>query len=180
MNYDEITLNHLFRHPELHINMFSEVELKDQVVHLKKEINKKEPQLKWQKVLEEIIATSIKILDSKLKDILESGWQEYNDVQKFLDGVEFSDDETFMVPLFNHTITSVHHPKIEIRLSEIYLGAIDFELQLQLVLSGVILLISQHKVQSVKSGKCVASGVFLCEGVVIFEDEGSEFEFQSA
>ncbi len=177
MKYDEITLNHLFRHPELHMNMFSEVELKDQVVLLKKEINKKEPQLKWQKVLEEIIAASIKLLDSKLKDILESGWEQYSEVQKFLNGVEFSEDETFMVPLINHTITSEHHPKIEIRLGEIYVGAIDFKLQLQFVLSGVILKISQHKIQSVKSGKCVASGVFLCEGIVIFEEEGSEFEF---
>jgi pterin-4a-carbinolamine dehydratase len=177
MNYEEITLNHLFRHPDLHSDIFSEIEMEDKVVRLKKEIQIKEPQLKWQKVLEEIIGASLKLLDTKLKDILEGGWEKYNEVNKFLERVDFSDDETFMVPLVEHTITSEHHPKIEIRLGEIYVGAIDFELQLQLVLSGIILKISNHKIQSIKAGICTSSGYFSCEGVVIFEDEESVFEF---
>lgn len=177
MNYDKIKLNQLFREPDLHPDQFSEIELEDKMVHLKQEIYKKEPQLEWRKVLEEIVNTSLKLLETKLKDILERGWVKYNEVQKFLDGVEFSDEETFMIPLVEHTIFSEHHPKIEVRIGEFYVGAINFELQLQLVLSGIILKITDGKICGVKAGKCISQSVLSCEGVTLYEDEGFEFEF---
>lgn len=175
MNFSKITLNQLFRNPDFREKKFSDIEIQEKIVHLKMDILQKEPQLKWKNVLTEVIGTSTKLLDIKLKDILLSAWGKYSEVQKFLDKDKFGTDEVFMVPLAEHTITSEHHPKIEIRMGEIYLGKIDFDLELNLSLSGIILKISQGNIQEVKAGKCVSNGTFSCEGIPLFENESSEF-----
>ena len=177
MQYEEITLNHLFRNQDFHEEKISKIEFQDKVTELKKEVKKKEPRLKWKKVLDEVMGTSSKLLNISLKDILENVWKEYDEVQKYLDEDKFNTDETFLIPLVEHTIISEHYPKIEIRIGETYVGKIDFEVRINLVLTGIILKISQGKIQGVKGGKCKSEGIFSCEGITLFEDESSEFEF---
>jgi len=177
MNYEDITLGHFFRDKEWHDEKLSKIELKDKVGELKKKINKKEPRLQWEKVFGEVKETSSKLLDIKLKDVLESAWGKYEEVEKYLDEEKYNTDETFLIPLVEHTVVSEHHPKIEIRLGELYIGEIDFDVQLRLLLSGIILKIGHGKIQGVSAGKCRSSGTFICEGVTLFEDESSEFEF---
>ena len=177
MKYEEITLSHFFREQDWHNEKLSKIELKEKVTELKAQINKKEPRLKWNKVYREIIETSSKLLDTKLKDILENAWGKYQEVKKYLDKEKYSSNEIFLIPLVEHTIVSEHHPKIEIRIGEVHIGDIDFEVVLKLFLAGVILKISNGKIQGAKAGKCKSQGKFLCEGIVLFEDESSEIMF---
>jgi len=177
MQYEEITLSHFFREQDLHDEKLSKIELKEKVTKLKAKIYKKEPRLKWDKVYREIIETSSKLLETKLKDILESAWGKYQEVAQYLDEEKYNSDETFLIPMVEHIIISEHHPRIEIRIGDVYIGKIDFEVNLKLWLSGIILKINQGKIQGVKAGRCKSSGVFLCEGITLFEDESSEFSF---
>lgn len=177
MQYEEISLSHFFREQDWHNEKLSKIELKEKVTELKAKINKKEPRLKWDKVYREIIETSSKLLETKLKDILESAWKKYKEVAQYLDEEKYKSDETFLIPMVEHTVVSEHHPKIEIRIADVYIGKIDFEVHLKLWLSGIILKISRGKIQGVKAGRCKSSGVFLCEGVTLFEDESSAFIF---
>ena len=177
MKYEEIKLTHLFTDTGFQDEKIKQVEIRDKISDLKKEVSKKEPRLKWAKVLEEVLGTSNKLLNVSLKDILESAWQNYGEVKKYLNTEEYNSDETFMIPLARHTVVSDHHPEIEIRLAETYLGKIDFEVHLELQLSGIILKIGQGKIQGVKAGKCRSRGYFACEGISLFEDESAEFEF---
>ena len=177
MNYEDINLGYFFREKEWHDEKLSKIELKDKVGELKKKINKKEPRLKWEKVFGEVKETSSKLLDIKLKEVLESAWGKYEEVEKYLDEDKYNTDETFLIPLVEHTVVSEHHPKIEIRLGELYIGEIDFDVQLKLLLSGIILKISQGKIQGVSAGECRSSGTFICEGITLFEDESSTLEF---
>ncbi len=177
MQNEEIILNHLFRHQDFHEEKISKIEFQDKVTELKKEVRKKEPRLKWKKVLDEVIGTSSKLLNISLKDILENAWKDYIEVKKYLDKNKFNTDEVFLIPLVEHTIISEHYPKIEIRIGETYVGKIDFEVHLTLVLTGIILKICQGEIQGVKRGKCKSEGIFSCEGITLFEDESFEFEF---
>ncbi len=95
MQYEEITLNHIFRHQDFHEEKISKIEFQDKVTELKKQVNKKEPRLKWKKVLNEVMGTSSKLLNISLKDILENAWKDYNEVQKYLDEEKFNTDEFF-------------------------------------------------------------------------------------
>ncbi|MBT3383286.1 MAG: hypothetical protein HN778_01850 [Prolixibacteraceae bacterium] len=177
MNYEEITLSHFFREQDWHDEKLSKIELKGKVTELKAQINKKEPGLKWENIYREIIETGSNLLKTKLKDILENTWQKYSEVKQYLDEEKYNSEETFLIPLLEHTVVSEHHPKIEIRIGDVYIGKIDFEVNLKLLMSGIILKISQGKIQGVKAGKCKSNGTFLCEGITLFEDENSEFSF---
>jgi len=179
MKYEEITLNQLFRQQDFHEEKVSEIEIKENISELKRKITQKDARLKWKNVLDEVFATSSKLLNIGLKEILESAWSKYEEVKKYLDEDKFDTDETFLIPLVKHTIVSNHNPKIEIRIGEIYVGEIDFELNLELILSGIILKINQGKIQGVKAGKCRSKGIFACEGIALFEDSSSELEFNS-
>jgi len=177
MKYEELKLSHLFPDSDFQNEKIKEVEIRDKISDLKKEINKKEPRLKWAKVLEEMLGTSSKLLNVSLKDILERAWQTYEEINKYLDTEQYNSDETFLIPLAQHTVVSDHHPEIEIRLAGTYLGKIDFDVHLELLLTGIILKIGQGKIQGVKTGKCRSRGYFACEGISLFEDESAEFEF---
>lgn len=176
MKYQEITINQLFeknKNPQRH---FSEIQKQEKIGTIKKSVKKKEPRLKWQLLWGEISTTSAELLNIKLSDILEKSWSKYEEVEKFLK-IENNPDETFFVPLLEHTIVSEHHPKIEIWLGEQKLGDIDFELMLRLRLKAIILKIKNGKIIGVKTGKCSTTGNFSCEGISLFEDETAEFEF---
>ncbi len=177
MNYEEITLNHLFRHENLQEDIISKIDFQDKITELKKLVNKKEPRLKWKIVLDEVIGVSTKLLNISLKDILESAWKEYDEVQKYLDEDKYDTDDVFLIPLVEHSIVSEHFPKIEILIEDSCIGRIDFKIQVELVLSGVILKISEGNILGVKGGSCKSNGTFLCEGVTLFENENIVFEF---
>ena len=177
MNYEEINLHHLFQKNQLQGKEVSEIERDKKITSLKNELLKKEPQLKWKNVWEEIIETSTQLLNLKLSVVLEKAWEKYEEVSKYLDVNTYGKDEVFLIPLLEHTITSEHHPKIEVSLGETQLGEINFDLLLNLKLSGILLKINGGKIQGVKSGKCSSSGSFSCEGIVLFQDESSEFIF---
>jgi len=177
MQYEEMTLNHVFREKEFHGEHVSKIEIKEKVRELQNKVYQKEPRLKWKKVLDEVMGTSSRLLNIKIKDILESAWKKYQEVEKYLDAEKYNTDEVFLVPLLEHTILSEHHPKIEIRVGEVHLGDIDFEIKLKLLLSGIILKISHAKIEGVKTGKFKTTGTFSCEGIILFQDETREFEF---
>lgn len=177
MNYEEIKIANLFPDADIQEEGIKKIEIHDKISELRKKINQKESRLKWAKVLEEILETGNKFLSTSLKDILERGWQNYDEIKKYFDTDEFNSDESFLIPLARHTIVSEHHPNIEIRLAETYLGKIDFEIHLELLLSGIILKIGQGKIQGVKAGKCQSKGYFSCEGIPLFQSESADFEF---
>lgn len=177
MKYEELTINQIFRIPELQENKLEEIEIKDKVVELKKKIIKKEPRLKWSYVLEEILNSGNKLLNVRLKDILVNAWKKYDEIEKYLNAENFDTEETFIIPIASHTIISDHHPAVEIRLGEIYTGKIEFDLHLELLMSGILLIIKQGKIEGIKAGKCQSRGYFSCEGIPLFDDESSEFEF---
>jgi len=177
MLYDEITLNHCFGEEIWNKQALSDLEHKEKVSGLKQEMVKKNPHLKWKTVSRELNGSAKELFNIKLKDILESAWKKYKEVQKYLGDEQAGNNEIFLVPLVEHTVSSEHHPKIELRSDGVLLGEINFTVHLKLFLSGVILKISQGNIQGVSAGKCKSEATVLCEGVTLLKDESREFEF---
>ncbi len=177
MLYDEVTLNDCFGEEIWNKQALSELEQKETIATLKQEMVKKNPHLKWKIVFRELNGSAKELFNIKLKDILESAWKKYKEVQKNLGDEQAGNNEIFLVPLVEHTVTSDHHPKIEIRTGGILLGEINFAIHLKLFLSGVILKINQGKIRGVSAGKCKSQASVSCEGVTLLKDESREFEF---
>lgn len=177
MKYEEITINHLFGDRNLPSEKLSAAETSAKFEKLRQEIKQKEKTVQWEKIQDEISVSCKKLLNVPLKTVLEKAWEKYEEVSQYLDTEKYGDENTFLIPLVEHTVVSEHHPKIEISIGEIPLSTIDFDIHMKLVLKGVILKISQGKIQGVDAGKCKSKASLSCEGIILFEDESREFEF---
>lgn len=115
---------------------------------------------------------NLKTLNRKLP-----GKKKYEEVNQYLDTEKYGVENTFLIPLIEHTVFSQHHPKIGVSLGEIHLTDINFNVHFELIFKGIILKINGGKIQDVNAGKCKSKASLSCEGVVMFEDESREFEF---
>ena len=52
-------------------------------------------------------------LDVKVLDVLGSGWTKLIQLQAYLDRERYPPNDLYLLPLAQHTITSVHHPGVE-------------------------------------------------------------------
>lgn len=177
MKYEEITVNHLFGDKDIPPEKFSAAEHNSKFENLQQEIKRRENIFQWEKIQNEISANCKKLLNVPLKTVLEKAWEKYEEVSQYLDTEKYGDENTFLIPLVEHTVISEHHPKIEVSIGEIPLSAIDFHIRLELELKGVILKISRGKIQGVNAGKCKSKASLSCEEILLFEDESREFEF---
>ncbi len=177
MKYEEITINHLLGEKNIFSEKFSALEKNAKFDNLKQEIKRKEKIFQWQKIQDEISENCTKLLNVPLKTILEKAWEKYEEVSQYLDTEKYGDENTFLIPLVEHTVVSEHHPKIEVNLGEMHLATIDFDVHLELILNGIVLKIGQGKIQGVNAGKCKSKASLSCEEVLLFEDESREFEF---
>jgi hypothetical protein len=177
MNYEEVSVNYFFRNKEIIGNQKTAFETSQKILNIRDSINQKKPQLMWPSVFKEVEKKCPELLDIKLKDILVEAWKKYNQVEQCLkQGVE-NQDETFLVPLIQHSIISEHHPKIEIKVDEINLGTIDFEIKLELELEGIILKIKGSKITGVNKGSCKCKALLACEGIILFQDTSETYSF---
>ena len=177
MNYEEVSVNYFFKNQEIIGKKVTSVESSVKIAELREEISKKVPEMKWTAVYNEVLGTCSELLDIKLTGILEGAWMKYQQVEHYLEQGKSDPGVTFLVPLVNHTIVSEHQPKIEIRIDEFSMGKIDFEIHLELELSGVILKIKESRIDGVKAGSCKCKGSLSCEGIILFEAGSQTFDF---
>lgn len=125
----------------------------------------------WGNVSEELGEQMGKLLDVGLDDILLGGWAKYRHLRQYRDAEKYPPDETILVPLAEHSITSTHEPYIEILVGDRRVGRITFNIELTLVLEGVVLKVRDGKIWEVKAGRCRGDGRLTTGGVTIAEKE---------
>ena len=177
MNYEEITVNQLFRNRKMTDNQHPGIESTGKVVELKKALSQKKPQIGTLDFSGKILEKAPELLNIKLKDVLASAWLKHQQVEQCLEQSKKSPDETFLVPLIDHTVTSEHHPQVEISVDGVSLGKVDFKILLKLELKGIILKIKGDKIEGVKAGSCQCKASLTCEGIPVFDDQSEAWEF---
>jgi hypothetical protein len=177
MKYEDVTMNYFFQNLEIISHQSTSVDSSKKIAELRSTVNEKLPLVEWTSVYNQILGKCPELLEFKLLDILIGGWRKYQQIEQYFEQGKTNPEVSFSVPLVNHTIVSEHHPKIEIRMNEIKLGTIDFEILLKLELSGIILNIKGGEIDGVKAGNCKCKGSVACEGIVLFDDSSETFEF---
>ena len=177
MNYDEITISHLFRN-----NITSEYkpghfDSSGKIQELQKAVSQRKTGMEIAAFSRKILEKTAELLNIKLKDVLGNAWMKYRQVEQCLEQGKENPDETFLVPLIDHTITSEHHPQLEISLDEISLGKLDFKILLELKLKGIILKIKGQEIVGVKAGSCQCQASLDCEGIPVFDDQSDTWDF---
>lgn len=171
MNNLEITLNQFFSLKELSQSRLSTIESSEKMSLLKEKVSKEIKEIRWPVTFNEIIRKVEDLLNISIPDIMVAAWNKYRMLLKYTDRGEYSSNETFLVPLAEHTIKSEHKPYIEILINDKSVGKIDFNINISLTLKGIILKIRDGKIQEIQTGSCKGKGTIKCENFVILEKE---------
>ena len=114
------------------------------------------------------------LLDVSLGDIIVRAWTENKLFEKFLDPEKYNPQESILISLKKHKVSSSHKPYIDVSLNGKKIDTIDFQIDLTLTLEGVVLKIRDGRVCEIQSGTMKGSGTVKCEGLVLLKrDTGS-------
>jgi hypothetical protein len=148
----------------------------EQVTRLRQNLKKEAKGLNWTRVLGEITQKIDDLLDISLESILVGAWNKYRDLLKYCDPVKYPGNETVLVHLVEHTITSEHHPYLAVLVNDLEVGKIDFTINLALTVKGAILKIRGGKILEILPGECKGKGTVACEKCIIFKEETKSFK----
>ena len=171
MNKSPITLNQIFsfKGTELSQNRLSAIESNEKISSLKEVFSKEAKGIRWPVAFNEIIKKIEDLLNIGIPDIMVMAWNKYKILLKYSDRKKYSPDETFLVPLAEHTIKSEHHPCIEILINDKMVGKIGFDINISLKLEGIILKIQDGKIKEILTGSCKGKGTINHGDFVMFE-----------
>jgi hypothetical protein len=141
-----------------------------------KEAVAKVPGIEWGPVAKEIEARMGEILDLDVVGVLLGGWKKYRQLQQYRDATKYPPDETVLLSLAEHAISSSHHPKIEILAEQLLLARLEFTITLALKLEGIVLKVRGGKIREICAGRCRGKGTLACAGVSLLEKETEPLE----
>lgn len=151
------------------------IERSDAGAKLKEAVGKL-PGIAWGPVAKEIEAKIAEVLDVDIVGILLGGWKKYRQLQRYRDHTKYPPEETILLSLTEHSISSLHHPKIEILAEQVLLARLEFTITLALKLEGIVLKVRDGKIREICAGRCRGKGTLECAGVPLLEKETERFE----
>jgi hypothetical protein len=177
MEHEVLTLRHFFAFhgPGLHRHRLEALESGEKMAALKERLARDVKGVGWPVAFSELVNKIGDVLDVQLSDVLAAAWKKCREIRKYADSTAYPPGETFLVPLAEHTVTSVHHPRIEILVDDHPVATVDLEIEAAIALEGVILRISDARIRGVATGSCTGSGAITCEGFLLLEKKTEPF-----
>lgn len=151
------------------------IEQSDAGAKLKEAVGKL-PGIEWGPVAKEIEAKIAEVLDVDIVGILLGGWKKYRQLQQYRDPTKYPPEETILLSLTEHSISSSHHPKIEILAERVLLARLEFTITLALKLEGIVLKVRGGKIREICAGRLRGKGTLACAGVALLEKETERLE----
>lgn len=171
MNEPEITLKTLFLSPEgeLPEGALSIIESGQPFLTLKDSIAKEIKGLRWNYAREEIMEKIGDLMDVSLVGVMGAAWKKYEALLKYADSEKYPPDEMILAPLAEHTLTSEHHPYLEILINDQSVVKIEFTITLALSLDGFVLKIQDTKIKGIQVGSIEGNGTITMGETVLVE-----------
>lgn len=124
---------------------------------------------------------SFKTLAARIPDLLRldlgvilvGGWQKMTELRRYTDRKKYPPDETVLVEITRHTVTSTHKPKLDIVIDGVKVDTVPFELKLTIIIDGAVLTIRDGRILAVSPGATKAGAEFKCEGYTIVKRESA-------
>ena len=145
------------------------------LAEVRDKIGKAAPGLAWGVASAEILRSVADLLKISFTDIMVATWNKYHVLKKYKDRTKYPPDQVSLVPLAEHTITSEHHPYVDILVGEQSVARLDFTVKVALALKGFILKIRDAKIIEIHSGNLKGKGSLACEDFVLLEEETESF-----
>lgn len=106
---------------------------------------------------DQIASIGADLLGLGLDTLIVEGWRKFEDLQAAAQRTRAAGGSE-VLDLASHSITSTHEPKIELRLDDIPVAALQFELSLSFVLKAVVATVRDGRLVSLHSGICDVDG----------------------
>jgi hypothetical protein len=103
--------------------------------------------------------------------ILIGAWRKLSELQNYTDADKYGPEETILVELTRHTVSSTHTPTLDIILNGKTIDTIKFELKLTILIDGAVLTIKGGRILSVSPGEMKGSAELKCETYKIINRE---------
>lgn len=98
-------------------------------------------------------------------------WNESGLFRKYLDRDSYAPEETIEVTLADHTITSRHHPRIELLLNGDPVYPIVLDLTVTITVRGAVIEIQDGKIKRVRTGELRGAGDLKWEGYLLASEK---------
>ncbi len=142
---------------------------------LKTKIAKECKGLAWSFTTKDVRKKIEDLLDIDVVTIMVRAWNKYRELQKYTDSKQYPLTDTYLVSLAEHTVSSTHHPYIEVTVNENPVGRIEFEVKVTLTLKGIILTVKGGRIMAIETGSCKGKGTIAYKGIPVFERETDSF-----
>ena len=110
--------------------------------------------------------------------ILIGGWKKMAEIRRYTDREKYGPDETVVVELTRHTVTSTHKPILDVVVDGVKMDTVPFDLKLTMTLDGALVTIRDGKILAVSPGACKAGGELKCEGYTILKRDSAPITLQ--
>ncbi|HSB12098.1 MAG TPA: hypothetical protein VLM38_21610 [Blastocatellia bacterium] len=111
------------------------------------------------------------LFDIQIPDILVSGWMKAAEVRTIQDKSRAAPDETFWAGLGEHTMSSEHHPYVDIRIEGQTVKRIELTMRLSFKLNSFVLKIQRGEIREIQTGTCEVKGIVEYQGIAIAEKQ---------
>jgi len=103
--------------------------------------------------------------------ILVGGWKKLEELRRYTDTAKYKPEETIVVELTRHIVSSVHKPTLDIVVDQVKVDTVPFELKITATIDSALLNIRGGKILSVSPGSCKGSLELKCEGYTVLKRE---------
>jgi hypothetical protein len=104
------------------------------------------------------------LLDIDLGDLLTAGWQRFDDLVDAARRTVTAPGSREVVDLVTHTISSSHHPRIELIVDDIKVATLGLDLELAFTVKGAVATVHGGRLVGLHSGDCYVVGMVSAQG----------------
>lgn len=135
--------------------------------------------IKWPAAMPDLVSRIGELFDVPLPDVLIRSWKKADEIQEALEESRKAPEQVTILELAAHTVSTEHHPSIEIRI----LGVpspkrIQFTVRLLAKLKGIILKIQGGAITEIQMGNCEFEGKVQHEDLTIAEKRVGPIELR--
>lgn len=164
MSDSNATLNTIFsiEVSDLPPMIASAIESTDVSSTLKGQILKHAADFDWDTIFGAIVNKVSGLLDMGLAEIMVAAWNKYELLADCLDEEKYSPEESVLVTLAEHSLSSEHHPAVEVLVNDQSAAELRFAIRLTLHLQGAVLKIQDKKIREIRLGEVGGDGSIKC------------------
>jgi len=113
---------------------------------------------------DQVAAVTQGLLDLDLGGLVIAGWGKYADLTAAAKRTFATTDSSEIVELATHTITSTHHPSVELLVNDAHVATVHFELSVKFVVRALVATVQHGRLVAVHSGDCDVIATLAAEG----------------